>query len=239
MKKIVRVFPGKTNYTPIDKMVRFGFQTLGLPAHDEIHISVCFTWDIALGNTLLRQYGAINKKTFLGGPAFGTNSNGFIPGRYVKRGVTFTSRGCDFNCTWCMVRKMEGNFKELNAIADGNIIQDNNILLSSRKHLRKVFEMLRTQKNIEFKGGLDSRLLKDWHIEELRTLKISELWLALDEDRRAKDFQRACRMLRSAGFNSDQIRCYVLAGYNEPITNAEERLEFAYKQAMKQNRNGG
>jgi len=230
MKKILRVFPEKTSYTPIDKMTRIGFQTLALPKHDEIHISICFTWDIEIGHILLKQYGAINPQSFVGGPAFGTDNNKFILGRYTRLGVTFTSRGCDFNCPWCLVRKREGNFRELNAIADGNIIQDNNILLSSKKHLRKVFEMLRTQKNIEFKGGLDTRLLKDWHIEELRNLKVSELWLALDEDHRTKSFQKACGMLKSAGFNSNQIRCYVMAGYNEPITNAEERLKFAYKQ---------
>jgi len=168
-------------------------------------------------------------KTRIGGPARPIYYEDFMPGRYIKKGITFTTRGCNFNCPWCLVPRMEGTFRELHHIEPGNIIQDNNILLSSKKHLNKVFDMLRKEKSIRFKGGFDCRLLRDWHIEQLRNLKIKELWLALDYENRFEVFQNACEKLAKAGFTKDQLRCYVLAGYKESIFRAEVRLKFAYK----------
>ncbi|GAH28238.1 unnamed protein product, partial [marine sediment metagenome] len=50
--------------------------------------------------------------------------NGFIPGRYVKEGVTITSRGCPNRCSFCMVKSP---LKELK-IYPGNNVIDNNLL---------------------------------------------------------------------------------------------------------------
>ena len=88
--------------------------------------------------------------------------------------------------------------------------------------------MLKHQKAIRFVGGLDVRLLKDWHIEELRTLRIKELWLAFDSWTNKKEFIRAMEKLKKASFNRNQIRCYVLAGFDEPIQMSEDRLRFVY-----------
>ena len=89
--------------------------------------------------------------------------------------------------------------------------------------------MLKTQRAIRFLGGLDIRLLNDWHIEKLRDLRIKELWLALDGGVRKTIFKEAVQKLKNAGFHRNQIRCYVLAGFNEPIQEAEGRLRFAYE----------
>ena len=43
--KIIRVFPTKTSYTPIDDYVFIGMPPFIIPEHDEIHISCTFTWD--------------------------------------------------------------------------------------------------------------------------------------------------------------------------------------------------
>lgn len=46
--KIARVFPRKTNMTPNDPMVFFGYPTIEALAMDieAVHISVAFTWDL-------------------------------------------------------------------------------------------------------------------------------------------------------------------------------------------------
>jgi len=225
--KILRVFPYKTSMTPIDNLVRFGFQSLALPEFDEIHVSICFTWDITLGYQLKSYWRHFGKVVKIGGPAFPLASDPFSPGRYIKHGVTITSRGCDFNCPWCLVPKNEGKFRTIK-INPGNIIQDNNILLAPRSHLNSIFSMLKSEKRIQFKGGLDCRLLKDWHIEELQKLRIREIWLSLDSDDRLPYFKKACEKLKKAGFPRDKLRTYVLAGYNEPIQKSEERLRLAY-----------
>ena len=227
----MRVFIKRTSQTPIDKYATIGFPSLFLPQDiDEVHISTIFSWDIEKALRLKRNYELYYPKVLVGGPAFadGNYDPKFTSGRYVKKGITITTRGCNFKCPFCLVDKKEGKFREIN-IEAGNVIQDNNILLASRDHLRKVFDMLKTQKGIRFVGGLDKRLLKDWHIEELRSLKIKELWLAFDSWDNKKDFVKVMDKLKRAGFSRNQIRCYVLAGFNEPIQTSEERLRFVYE----------
>jgi len=228
--KILRVFIKRTSQTPIDEYTTVGFPSLFLPKDvDEVHISTIFSWDIKKALRLKRNYELYYPKVSVGGPAFanGNYDPKFIPGRYVKKGIAITTRGCNFQCPFCLVDKKEGKFQEIN-IEPGNIIQDNNILLANRDHLNKVFQMLKTQKGIRFVGGLDKRLLKDWHIEELRSLHIKELWLAFDSWDNKKEFIRVISKLKKAGFNRNKIRCYVLVGFDEPIQAGEERLRFVY-----------
>lgn len=229
--KILRVFIRKTSQTPIDKYTRFGFPGLFMPTDiDEVHISTIFSWDKEKAMRLQSNYELYYPKVLVGGPAFadGSYDPKFISGRYVKKGITITTRGCNNNCPWCLVPKIEGRFEEIN-IEPGNIIQDNNILLANKNHLQKVFQMLRTQKQIRFLGGLDKRLLKDWHIEEFRSLKIKELWLSFDSWDNKKEFIRVVEKLKNSGFRRNQIRCYVLAGFNEPIKASEDRLKIVYE----------
>jgi len=228
--KILRVFIRKTGQTPIDDYTRIGFPDLFLPKDiEEVHISTIFSWDIEKALRLKRNYEQYYPIVKVGGPAFadGKYDPQFKSVLYVKKGITITTRGCNFKCPFCLVDKKEGKFQEIN-IEPGNIIQDNNILLASRDHLRKVFDMLKTQKGIRFVGGLDKRLIKDWHIEELRSLSIKELWFAFDSWDNKKEFVRITDKLKSAGFNRNQIRCYVLAGFDEPIQASEDRLKFVY-----------
>ncbi|MFH1640500.1 MAG: hypothetical protein ABIA66_00915, partial [Candidatus Omnitrophota bacterium] len=183
MKKILRVFVRRTSYTPVEEeYVVIGGPGLFTPVVDEIHVSIVFTWDRTNALILAQEYGMHCPQATikLGGPGWGTKPKEFIAGVYVKRGITITSRGCNFNCPWCLVPRLEGKFRELKGLEPGNNVQDNNILFSSKQRLRKVFKMLRTQKAIRFSGGLDKRLLKSWHIEELRSLRIAEIWLAFD-----------------------------------------------------------
>lgn len=229
-KKVLRVFIRKTSQTPDDDYVRIGMPDLFMPKDvKKVHISTIFSWDKEEALILQKNYQQYYPKVIVGGPAFANGSYNpkFIPGRYVKKGITITTRGCNFNCPWCLVPKYEGRFREIN-IEAGNIIQDNNILLANREHLQKVFQMLRTQKQIRFLGGLDKRLLLDWHIEELRSLKIKELWLSFDSWSSKISFVRVMKRLKKAGFSRNQIRCYVLVGFNEPIQAGEGRLRFVY-----------
>jgi len=232
LMKILRVFIRKTSQTPQDNLIQIGEPDLFTPEADEIHISCLFSWDKQQSLRLKEIYEEIYKSSLvkLGGPAFPHSyKDEFVPGMYVKKGMSITTRGCSFNCPWCLVPKMEGKFRELKNIAVGNVIQDNNILLSNREHLSKVFAMLKSQRNIRFLGGLDSRLLKDWHIEALRTLKIRELWFSFDCWDRERTLIKAIEKLRQIGFSRNKIRCYVLAGFNKPIQEAEGRLRLAYE----------
>jgi len=227
--RILRVFPRRTSLTPRDDLVVIGRPELWRPEVNEVHISCVFTWDRDYCEQLKKEWSQYYPVVKIGGPAYGFDDDGFVSGRYIREGITFTSRGCNFSCPWCLVPEIEGKFRVLKTIVSGNIIQDNNILLARQSHLIKVFLMLKKQHEIRFLGGLDIKLLKDWHIEELRNLRIKELWLALDSWDVQKQFKGVVEKLKKAGFRRNQIRCYVLAGFNEPIQEAEGRLRFAYE----------
>ena len=214
--RILRVFPKRTSYTPTDDLAFVGQPPMAefIPEHDEIHVSCTFTWDMDECEDLAFQWeGASRAPVKLGGPAYHSLTEGFTPGLYVKKGIIFTSRGCNNNCPWCGVRQMEGKLREL-PICEGNVIQDNNFLQCSRAHKDKVFEMLRSQRGICFRGGLETDLIDDHFISNITSLRIAELWLACDTDAQLPKFKAACKKLTDAGYNRNQIKCYSLIGHD-------------------------
>lgn len=226
--RIARVFSRKTNMSPLDPDCYFGLPDLFTPNYDEVHISVSFTWDLEKANMLADGWVNKTKKLKRGGPAYDDSGNKFIPGMYLKKGVTITSRGCPNNCPWCFVPQREGKIREL-SITEGNIIQDNNLLACSRRHLTKVFKMLQHQKRIDFSGGFESARVTDKIVEKLRGLSIYQIWLAYDHPNAEKPLIKAVNRL-SKYFKRDKIRCYVLIGYEEDsLEKAENRLKRAWE----------
>jgi len=200
-----------------------------VPEHREVHVCCVFTWDKPKAEWLYSQWKEMTDKPVkLGGPAYDDPGQEYEPGMYVRHGITFTSRGCPNNCSFCFVPKREGKIRELE-IKAGNEIQDNNFLACSDVHRRKVYEMLSKQKAIRFVGGLEAARLTDWDIEELRKLRIKELWIACDSDNHIKTTTKAINKLVKAGFVDrkgnparDKIRCYALIG--DDISKNEARL---------------
>lgn len=224
MARILRVFPRRTSCTPDDAFVAIGEPGLFRPEANEVHVSATFTWDISRARHLRDAWAEFYPVAKLGGPAIdGEPSGEFIPGRYLKRGITITTRGCPKSCPWCLV---QAPFEELTPIAPGWIVQDNNLLAASRKHFLRVLNMLKVQNHSpKFRGGLDAELLTDWHAERLRSLPlISEVWLACDTDAALPILKRAVDKLR--WLPRRKLRCYVMLGWNrESVEQARRRLE--------------
>lgn len=228
MKKIIRVFPHRTSYTPEDEYAFIGYPPFIIPEHDEVHVSCTFTWDKKECEELAFQWEArTNKPVKLGGVAFGSPVEGFEQGLYIKSDVIFTSRGCNNHCGFCMVPRLEGKLVEL-PIVEGNVIQDNNFLQTSRAHKDKVFDMLRHQRQICFKGGLEADLIDDHFINGITSLKIKELWLACDSDATIPKMQKAVAKLSRAGFNRNKINCYCLS-YGKDMEKDEARARAIYE----------
>jgi hypothetical protein len=228
--KVLRVFPRRTTMTPIDEFSFVGDPPMQgfRPAANEVHISVVFTWDKSRAERLRaawRQYYHIVK---VGGPAYDTPCNGFVPGFYIREGITFTSRGCNNHCPWCEVPKREGKIKELSIIQPGNVIQDNNLLQCSQSHLDKVFTMLRHQHQVDFQGGLDSRLLTNKIADQIRGLRLRQVFFAADTREAIKPLRKALKTLQ---LPRDKVRCYVLLKFNpgETIPEARERMELVWE----------
>lgn len=228
MKRIIRVFPQRTSYTPDDEYVFIGMPPFIIPEHDEVHISCTFTWDREYCKELAYQWeGRTNKSVKFGGVAFGSPAEDFTQGLYLKKNIIFTTRGCNNNCPWCIVPKQEGRLKELE-IYQGNIIQDNNFLQASKSHKNKVFDMLKTQNQICFKGGLECNLIDDHFINNITSLRIKELWLACDTGAELPNFKKACAKLTKAGFNRNKIHCFALS-YGQDMDADENRCRQIYE----------
>ncbi len=220
--------------TPIDDMAFVGNPPLpGFRPKfpDEIHVSICFTWDRQEGERLAEawaeQYPGVQVK--IGGPAMDSCPNGFVPGFYVKQGVTFTTRGCNNNCPWCFVPEREGKLKEIYNFAPGYILNDNNILQASHAHLERVAKMLKAQKKPAiFSGGIDARCVDDWVAEWFRDIKIQEIFLAADTNGALRPLEKA--MSKLSFLSRRKKRVYTMVGYGgETIDAATERLEAVWE----------
>lgn len=225
---MIRVFPRKTNWTPTDKLSFVGDPPLFRPPDQLVCISVVFTWDIPEAERLYRSWSRFYSDVQLGGPAFDDHGGEFVQGRFLKEGVTITSRGCIKECPWCVAWKREGGIREL-PIVMGWDVADNNLLACSRGHIERVFVMLRQQSEpIRFSGGLDAELLQPWHVDLLKSIRIKFAWFACDYPGAMKNLERVADLM--SDFSQEKKRCYVLIGFNnESLRQAERRLESVYR----------
>lgn len=225
---IARVFPRRTIQTPRDELVFIGEPPLFVPAIDEVHISVTFTWDLPEAERIARAWEKI-APVKIGGPATGMAGSDFTPGKYIKRGVVITSRGCPNRCPFCFVWRRDGATREL-PITDGWIVQDDNLLACSREHFDAVISMLgRQPEKAQFTGGLEARRLRLSHTEALYSIRPAQIFFALDNMNNLEALRYAVDLCKKAGFkthpSSHVLRAYVLIGYKgDTFAKAESRL---------------
>ena len=226
-KRLIRVFPRITKATPDDALAYFGPPDLFAEA-DEIHVSVTFTADRPKAEALAEDWKHV-APVRIGGVAYGDGAMEFVPGRYIKHGYTFTSRGCPRRCWFCSVWKRQGEATPI-PITDGWNILDDNLLACPEAHVRAVFAMLRRQKRqIEFTGGLEALALQDYQVGLLADMRPRpNCFFAYDPGDPFETLQSAASRMISAGFTacSHRLRAYVLIGYpKDTFTEATNRLE--------------
>lgn len=227
--EVIRVFPVRNKWTPDDAMCFVGDPPFYRPGTRKtpVRVSVSFTWHKREADRIAASWRDFYDDVKIGGPAYGDPGGEFTPGRFLKLGCTITSRGCPKKCGWCVVPKHEGELRELQ-IKPGWIIQDNNLLACSERHLRAVFDMLRTQKRGAcFNGGLDKHYLQPWHRELFDSIAIDELWFACDQMKDLPWLEKAARILE--GISIEKRRCYTMIGYDgESLSDAVRRIEAVY-----------
>ncbi len=226
--KIARVFPRRTNATPVDDLAFIGSPDLFSQSLevDRVHISVAFSWDLPDAERLCKEWNQIAPAE-IGGPATGMRGEDFMPGMYLKKGYVITSRGCPNRCWFCSVWRREGEILRELSVMDGWNVLDDNLLRCSDDHIKDVFAMLARQKHRPyFTGGLEAAALKPWHVEELAKLRPAEMFFAYDTPNDREPLYTAGEMLKTAGFKMcHPLRAYVLIGYpGDTFDKAEWRL---------------
>lgn len=209
--KTARIFPRRTTATPDDPLAFVGGPGLFPPDVDEVHISVSFREDLPLVERLEKDWRGI-APVKIGGPALGDIGGDFVPGRYLKKGYVITSRGCPNKCWFCDVWKRDGDVREL-PITSGWIVQDDNLLACSREHIKKVFAMLKGQKEPVELRGMEAARVDPWVADELWKLKPKQMFFAYDEPADLEPLVEAGKLLRFADFTRSHLRCYVLIGH--------------------------
>jgi hypothetical protein len=216
MMRLIRVFPRRTKATPDDDLAYFAEPDFFAQA-DEVHVSVTFTYDKPRAERLAREWERV-APVKIGGVAYGDRGEEFIPGRYIKKGYIFTSRGCPRKCWFCTVH-LRDPVPRLLPIIDGWNVLDDNLLACPEHHVRAVFEMLAKQKRrIEFTGGLEAKSLQDYQVDLLARLKPRpNCFWAYDPGDAYETLASAAKRLIEAGFTprSHRMRCYVLIGYTK------------------------
>lgn len=229
--RLARVFPRKTKATPTDEFAFFGPPGWFVEV-DEVHVDVTFTADKPKAETLAEQWKHI-APVQLGGVAYETTGAvyplEFVPGKYIKPGYTFTSRGCPRRCWFCSVWKRRPQATPL-PIQDGWNILDDNLLACHEPHVRAVFAMLARQgRRIEFTGGLEAAALQDYQVGLLADMKPRpNCFFAYDPGDPFETLKNAADRLLAAGFTacSHRLRTYVLIGFpKDTFAAATERLE--------------
>ncbi len=197
------------------------------PPEQPVKISVAFIWDLEEAERLYRSWKQFYSDVEIGGPATGMKSGAFTPGRFVKKGMIFTSRGCPNRCWFCSVWKREPKTVEF-PIKEGWNIADDNILACSKDHLRRVCEMLKNQKERPvFSGGLEAKRLTRWHADLLVSLKPDRLYFAYDTADDYEPLVDAGKIMREAGIPKRKhvLVAYVLMGYpGDTMEEAEKRM---------------
>jgi hypothetical protein len=225
---VIRVFPRRTDATPIDSKVYFDGPPLEYINDPEgVCVSCTFTWDKPRAEQLAGLWRQQGYNVKIGGPAYNDSGLEFVPGRFLKTGYVFTSRGCNNKCWFCYVPKREGKIREL-PIVDGWRVLDSNLLQCSVPHICRVFKMLRRQPiPVSFLGGLEARLLKNWHVDMLRSIDLCRCYFAYDTEDDYEPLVNAAHKIFQNGFkpSSHIFCCYVLIGYDgDTIEKATERL---------------
>jgi len=147
----------------------------------------------------------------------------FVSGTFIKNNVVITSRGCPKDCPWCFVQSREGQIREL-PITNGYIVQDNNLLAYSIQHVRKVFDMLSTQRHAAVFMGMDAEFLTQEHVGMLNSIRVERMFFAYDHCGSTYHLEKTAEML--SNYNRDKKRCYVLVNYydEDTVIKAEKRL---------------
>lgn len=229
--RLARVFPARTKATPKDDLAFTEPPDLFPPEVDEVHVDCTFTYHKSRAEWLAERWQRV-APVRVGGVAYGDAGAEFVPGKYIKHGYTFTSRGCPRKCWFCSVWKRDP-VPRLLPISDGWNLLDDNLLACPRGHVEAVFRMLsrvsrEKKKRVEFTGGLEALALEDYQVGLLAGLKPRpNCFFAYDPGDAFETLQSAARRLLAAGFTarSHRLRCYVLIGHpKDTFGEAEKRL---------------
>ncbi len=196
-------------------------------------LSVVFSWDIGKATRRSIELWSSGYSVRVGGPAAdyaGISSS--CDGEYARwhnSRAMRTSRGCTFNCEFCIVPKIEGDLYELPHWEPKPIVYDNNLTACSRRHFDRVIDSLKPVPGVDINQGLSASLLTKHHASRLAELDLKYVRVAWDTVGYESAFMRGYEILRAEGIPKSKIGVYVLIGFRDTPEDALYRLESVKK----------
>jgi len=149
----------------------------------------------------------------------------------VDFSMGFTSRGCIRKCPWCIVPEKEGAIKPWARLYDfwdrhhrKIVLLDNNILAAP--NWRQTMEDLIAEGlEVDFRQGLDIRLLNEENIDYLKRVRVKELRFAFDDIAYEKSLRRGIELLLGNGLGSRKLSFYFLYGFPAIEQECVERVK--------------
>jgi len=149
--------------------------------------------------------------------------------------IGYTTRGCLRKCGWCMVWRLEPEYKELKKEQWTKFIKhkrvlfyDNNILKASMPHFKEVIEYLKFNDiSYDFNQAMDCRLLTEEHLKIMQGSKLQPMRLAFDSMDADGDIQKAMDLSIKYGFTDGNI--LMLYNFND----TPEEFYYRLKEVIK------
>jgi len=135
----------------------------------------------------------------------------------------FTTRGCVRKCGFCIVPEKEGallvvaEFGDLTTGRKTMILHDNNVTAAPIEHFRQFCaDATAAGVTIDFRQGLDARLLTDEHAAIIKRSTFSNrIHLAFDHMAQEVAVMQAIQTMQKAGIPPHRLVFYVLVGFDD------------------------
>jgi hypothetical protein len=145
----------------------------------------------------------------------------------------YSTRGCPNRCPFCIVPDKEGDLRvvaEFGDLTTGRrrlILHDNNATAAPLEHFRKLCDdATAAGVELDFRQGLDARLLSDEHAAILARSKLARrIHFAFDSVADEEHVRQAIALCDGAGIIRSRLTFYVLVGYDSSPEDDLERIE--------------
>lgn len=136
--------------------------------------------------------------------------------------ILFASRGCNWECPYCAVPRLEGKptplnrpLKELIYPSHTRVILWDNNVFAVANWSEIIGQLKEIGLKVDFNQGLDARLLTRKAAKMLASLRIDVIRLAYDSSSMKPHVKRAIDYLSEAGIRRRKIVVYVLYNYTD------------------------
>ncbi len=157
-------------------------------------------------------------------------------GRKIKTSITFTSRGCNRNCKFCSVSKIEPIYyvksdweRDINKQFPLITFWDNNFL-ASPDFDKIITKLIKLNKKVDFNQGLDARLFNDDIAKSLLRINLDPVRFAFDNIQYEKSILKAIKLAKK--YSNKEIRVYVLYNFKDTPEDFYHRINLLNKEGV-------